>query len=176
MDSELELDRFHVNHKLLHPALKFTVEKEQNNPLNFLDASVEKGGLAFSPAFTSQYIRWNYFSPKAREINLIKTLVQRALTICSKAKLDSNLDTIRQMPIDNGYPDVLTSCIKEKLANISSGKQFGPESVRLPKVALDWKCFIKICVGRTQENELSYLKYVHNVITIYTKLASYCYE
>ena len=33
-----------------------------------------------------------------------------------------------QILIDNGYPeDVLVSCIKEKLANISSEKRFGPE-------------------------------------------------
>ena len=132
--SELECDRFHVNLSQLHPALKFTVEKEQNNSLNFLDVSVEKGGTGFltsiyrKPTFTGQYIRWNSFSPKARKINLIKTLVHRALMICSKTKLDSELDTIKQLLIDNGYPeDVLVSCIKEKLANISSEKRFGPE-------------------------------------------------
>ena len=85
--SELECDRFHVNLNQLHPALKFTVEKEQNNSLNFLDVSVEKGGTGFltsiyrKPTFTGQYIRWNSFSPKARKINLIKTLVHRALMI-----------------------------------------------------------------------------------------------
>ena len=48
--------------------------------------------------------------------------------ICSKTKLDSELGTIKQLLIDNGHPeDVLVSCIKEKLANISSEKQFGPE-------------------------------------------------
>ena len=124
--SELECERFHANLNQLHPALKFTVEKEQNNSLNFLDVSVEKGGTGFltsiyrKPTFTGQYIRWNAFSPKARKINLIKTLVHRALMICSKTKLDSELD--------NGYPeDVLVSCIKEKLANISLEKRFGPE-------------------------------------------------
>ena len=48
--------------------------------------------------------------------------------ICSKTKLDSELDTTKQLLIDNGYPeDVLVSCIKEKLANNSSGKRFGRE-------------------------------------------------
>ena len=59
--SELECDRFHVNLKQLHPALNFTVEKVQNNSLNFLDISVEKGGTGFltsiyrKPTFTGQY-------------------------------------------------------------------------------------------------------------------------
>ena len=132
--SELECDRFHENLNQLHPALKFTVDKEQNNSLNFLDVSVEKGDTGFltsiyrKPTFTGQYIRWNSFSPKPRKINLIKTLVHRALMICSKTKLDSELDTIKQLLIENGYPeDVLVSCIKEKLATISSEKRFGPE-------------------------------------------------
>ena len=48
--------------------------------------------------------------------------------ICSKTKLDSELDTLKQLLNDNGYPeDVLVSCIKEKLANISSEKQFSLE-------------------------------------------------
>ena len=51
--------------------------------------------------------------------------------ICAKTKLDSELGTIKQLLIDNGYPeDVLVSCIKEKLANISSEKQFDPEKCR----------------------------------------------
>ena len=42
--------------------------------------------------------------------------------------LDSELDAINQFLIDNGYPeDVLVSCIKEKLPNISSEIRFGPE-------------------------------------------------
>ena len=56
--------------------------------------------------------------------------------ICSKTKLDSELDTIEHLPIDNGYPeDVLVSCIEETLANISSEKQFGPEKY---PVYLEW--------------------------------------
>ena len=40
--SELDFDHFQEKLNLLHPALKFTVEKEQNNSLNFLDVLVEK--------------------------------------------------------------------------------------------------------------------------------------
>ena len=78
---------------LLHPALKFTIEKEQNNSLHFLDVLIEKEGTGFltsiyrKPRFTGQYIRWNSFSRRTRKISLIKTLVHRALMICSKTKL-----------------------------------------------------------------------------------------
>ena len=132
--SELDCDHFKGKLNLLHPALKFTVEKEQNNSLNFLDVLVEKDGTGFltsvcrKPTFTGQYIRWNSFGPKTRKISLIKTLVHRALMICSKTKLGSELDKIKQLLIENGYPaDVLLSCINQKVANFAAEKTFGPE-------------------------------------------------
>ena len=48
--------------------------------------------------------------------------------ICSKTKLGPELDKIKQLLIENGFPaDVLLSCINQKLANFAAGKTFGPE-------------------------------------------------
>ena len=125
--SELDCDHFQDKFNLLHPALKFTVHKEENNSLHFLNVLVEKEGTGFltsiyrKPTFTGQYICWNSFSPKTRKISLIKTLVPRALMICSKAKLGSKLDKIKQLLNETGYPaDVLLSCINQKLANFAA--------------------------------------------------------
>ena len=132
--SELDCDYLKGKLNLLHPARKFTIEKEQNNPLNFLDVLVGKDGTGFltsvyrKPTFTGQYIRWNSFCPKTGKISLIKTLVHRALMVCSKTKLGSELDKIKQLLIENGYPaDVLLSYINQKLANFAAEKTFGPE-------------------------------------------------
>ena len=132
--SELDCDCFHEKCNMLYPALKFTVEKEQNNTLNFIDVLVEKERTGFltsvyrKPTFTEQYIHWNSFSPKARKIGLITTLVHRALMICSKTKLGSELGRVKQLLIENGYPDdVLVSCIKQELANFAAEKTCGSE-------------------------------------------------
>ena len=132
--SELDCDHIKRKLNLLHPALKFTVEKEQNNSLNFLDVLVEKDDTRFltstfrKPTFTGQYIRWNSFRPKTRKISLIKTLIHRAPIICSKTKLGSELDKIIQLLIEIGYPaEVLLSCINQKLADFAAEKTFGPE-------------------------------------------------
>ena len=128
------IDCFHEKLNLLHPALKFTVEKEQNNSLNFLDVLVEKEGTGFptcvyrKQTFTGQYIRWNSFSPKGRKISLTKTLVDGALMTCSKTKLGSEFDRVKQLLIENGYlDDVLISCIKQNLANFAAETPCGPE-------------------------------------------------
>ena len=48
--------------------------------------------------------------------------------ICSKAKLGSELEKIKQLLIENGYPtDALLFCINQKLANSAAEKTFGPE-------------------------------------------------
>ena len=120
--SELDYDHFQEKLKLLHSALKFTVEEQ--NSLNFLDVLVEKEGTGFltityrKPTFTGQYSR--SFSSKTRKISLIKTLVHWALMTCSKTELGSELDKIKQLLIENGYPaDALLSCTNEKLAKFA---------------------------------------------------------
>ena len=76
--------------------------------------------------FIEQYIRWNSFCPKARNISLIKTVVHTTLTVCSETRLGLELDRIKQLLIENGHPeDVLLSCIKQNLANFAAGNPFG---------------------------------------------------
>ena len=101
--SVLECDHFQEKLNLLHPALKFTVEKEQNSSFDFLDVLVEKEGTGFltivyrKPTFTGQYAHRNPFSPKTRKISLIKTLVHRAFMIFSKTKFGSELNKVKQL-------------------------------------------------------------------------------
>ena len=60
--------------------------------------------------------------------------------ICSKTKLGSELDKIKELHIENGYPvDVPLSCIYQKLANFTAEKAFGPEKCPVYlKLPLDW--------------------------------------
>ena len=57
----------------MHLALKFTVEKEENDQLPFLDVLVEKGNEGFltsvfrKPFFTGQYFCWDSFGPTKRK-------------------------------------------------------------------------------------------------------------
>ena len=122
---EGEVDDFLVMLNRLHPALKFTFEKEQDGKLPFLDILVERTELGFEtsvyrkPTFSGQYIRWESFSPRKQKTNLIATLVHRALMICTKNKLKQEIGFIKKILLDNGYPEDIV------LKHIS--KPFGPE-------------------------------------------------
>jgi len=134
--SELGCDHFQEKLNLL-----FTLE-EKNHSLNFLDVLVEKEGTRFLTSiywittFIGQYICSNYFSQKTRKISFIKTSVHRAIMICPRTKLGSEINNIKQLFIENGYPaDVLFSCINQKLANFATETTFGTEkSPSIPKL------------------------------------------
>ena len=61
--------------------------------------------------------------------------------VCSKTKLGSEFDKIKQLLIENGYSaDVLLSCINQKQANFAADKTFGlekcPVYLKLPGLVM----------------------------------------
>ena len=140
--NEDECDLFVDSLNSLHPSLCFTFEKESNLALPFLDVLVEKPPSKFitfiywKPTFTSQYLRWNSFSPRKCKTNLILTLTHRALAICSPERLPSKLDKIKFILLTNGYPEhVIKSFMVMKMKQFHALPKFGPE-----------KCPIHLCL------------------------------
>ena len=126
-ENEAECNDFFNILNSLNPALKFTSEKEESESLTFLDVKIQKSDNKFiKPSFTLQYIRWDSFGPSKRRKNLISTLVHRALRICSKSKLQQELENIRVILRDNGYLEsIIDRGISNKLAGFQSPPKFG---------------------------------------------------
>ena len=100
----------------MHPSLKFTVERDSNHRLPFLDVLVHKTPTAFltcvyrKPTFSGLCTRWDSFCPQQRKINLIKTLVYRGLMISSKCFLGDEI----KFKSKNGYPlSILDSVVND---------------------------------------------------------------
>ena len=120
------------------------MEKEANQTLPVLDVKIEhKNGQFFTsiyrkPTFTGQYIRWDSFGPSKRINKLIGTLVHRALVICSKSKLQQEVDSIRSILRQNGYPEVIiNSTISKKIARFYEPVKEGPQKC-LVYLKLPW--------------------------------------
>ena len=119
----------------LNPALEFTVEHEENQTLPFLDVNVHKernGAFSTSiyrkPTFAGQYQHWNSFCPIQRKLNLIDLLIHRAINICSKLHIESELSNIRRILSENGYPiHIINQRIKRKLQLSAKNPIYGPK-------------------------------------------------
>ena len=100
-------------HKLndLHSSLLFSMEEENNNKLPFLHVLVERCKFSFitsvyrKPTLTGLYLSWDSFAPRSRKLNLIKCLSFRALNICCDSKIEEELKVIKDIFINNGYPE-----------------------------------------------------------------------
>lgn len=132
----------------LHPSLSFTSETEQDGKLAFLDVLVHKDSNNFTtsiyrkPTFTGLYTRWNSFCPLERKTNLVKCLTHRAAKICSPVHLPTELHKIKNIFLNNGYPEhVITACISNKLASLAAPRRFGPTKCPI-YVRLPWKGLI----------------------------------
>ena len=117
----------------LHQSLKFTTENESDNCLAFLDVLVSRENGRFTttvyrkPTFRGLYVRWDSFCCKRRKLNLISTLVSRAVNICSPSKLNSELDNITNILSSNGYPpNTIRYIMHRTLDRLKSPKQPGP--------------------------------------------------
>jgi len=160
--TESDSIQFHFQLNSLHSSLAFTTEKEKNGQLPFLDVLIEKTNIKFltsiyrKPTFTGQYIRWNSFSSKKQKTNLIGTLVHRALEICSKEKLEPELDNIRNILRKNGYPvGIINEGIQKKISSFKAPKSEGPHKcpvyLKIPwigNVTLKFEKQIKSAVNR----------------------------
>ena len=126
-DNEDDCNNFFIHLNFLHPFLRFTQEKESNFSLAIFDVLVERQDSKFvtsvyrNPTVTGQYQRWNSFSPTKGKTNLISSLVHRIFMICSKKKLEPELNKIRLILINNGYPEhVIVLTVKGKLKQLNA--------------------------------------------------------
>ena len=118
----------------LHQALKFTTEKEADQTLSFFELKVDKSEKQFQtpvytkPTFTDHYMRWHSFAPSKRKTNLIEMLVHLPLVIFSHGKVKQELDYIRSILKNNGYPKaVINSSISKKISRFQLLPKEGPK-------------------------------------------------
>ena len=107
--SEERSQQFHTALNKIHPALRFTVERESNCQLPFMDVLVQRTNelvrsVYRKPTFTGLYTRWDSFAPTSQKIALIKSLASRARKICSPCMLPQEVVKLKTIFQENGYP------------------------------------------------------------------------
>jgi hypothetical protein len=95
-----------------HPTIKFTMEKEINNEINFLDVKIKReinGSISTStyrkPTFTGVMLNWNSLTSIKYKKGLIGCLLDRSFKICSNNQQKIiEMEELRELLIKNNYP------------------------------------------------------------------------
>ena len=98
----------HLNNT--HPKIKFTMEVENEGKLPFLDVLVSRkanGRLGHSvyrkPTHTNRYLHAGSHHHPATKRGVLKTLAIRAIRVCDKESLDSEMELLKTTFRANGY-------------------------------------------------------------------------
>ena len=109
-----------------HANLSFTIEREKQNRMSFLDIAIIREDRTFTtsvyrkPTFSGVYTHFDSFLPSTYKFGNVYTLAYRCLQICSSwTKLHNELVCLKETFFKNGYPeDFINKCFKKFLDNI----------------------------------------------------------
>ena len=92
--------------------MSFTIEREKQNRMSFLDITVIREYKTFTtyiyrkPAFTGVYTHFDSFLPPTYKFGTVYTLAYRCFRTSSRwTKLHTKLVCLKQFFLKNGYPE-----------------------------------------------------------------------
>ena len=123
-------DKFREYLSSKHPNIKFSIEKEEDGCLPFLDINIFRENDKFATkvyrkkTFSGVYTSFKSFIPETYEISLIKSRLFQCFSLCSDfIKFHHEIDKLKSILYKNSYPrDLVDKCIKEFLDKILAPK------------------------------------------------------
>ena len=121
-----------------HPTIKFTIEKETNNEINFLDVKIKReldGTITTStyrkPTFTGVMLNWNSLTSIKYKKGLIGCLLDRSYKICSNNQQRIiEMEELRDLLLKNNYPQQI---IQNEFDKFEKYKMINVDKVQNPK-------------------------------------------
>ena len=123
-----------------HKNISFTYEQEINGKISFLHILILRNGNSFETTVHCKsthndiYLHWESFTPNTWKRGTLRTLVLRALAICSmKELLDQEINHLQHVFVTfNGYPKWVVLQVLNKvetdLSTTSSTKDQQPDT------------------------------------------------
>ena len=162
-------DKFKEYLSSKHPNINFSIEKEKDGCLPFLDVIILRENEKFvtnvyrKKTFSAVYTNFKSFIPETYKIGLIKSLLFRCFSLCSDfIKFHHEIDKLKSILYKNSYPrDLIDKCIKEFLDKILTPK---PVVSTVPKKQLiitlpylgKLSLQIRTRINRIMKNKLPY--------------------
>ena len=123
-------DKFKEYFSSKHPNINFSIGKEKDGCLPFLDVNIFRENKKFATniyrkkAFSGVYTNFKSFIPETYKIVLIKSLLFRCFSLCSDfIKFHHEIDKLKSILYKNSYPpDLIDKCINKFLDKILGPK------------------------------------------------------
>ena len=121
---ESHIDMFQQYLNQQHTNIKFTVEKEENGHLPFLDINITKTDTEFltgmyrKPTFSGVYSNYRSLIPPEYKFGLVTTLLYRSFELVSDyVTLDKEIKNLKEILKKNHYPDGFIDKVIYKFLN-----------------------------------------------------------
>lgn len=108
--TDRQLQSFFKYINSLHPNIKFTLETEQNNSINFLDLTITKVNnkhefsIFHKPSHTDITIHNSSSHPYTHKVSAYNSFIHRLINIpLSEENYNKELNIIKQIAVNNGY-------------------------------------------------------------------------
>ena len=109
-----------------HPNIRFTIDEENNNVINFLDVSISRTDSGFTTnvyrtnCFTGFYLNFQSFISDIYKYNSCKTLIYTAYIVCSNwSNFTVELKILEKYFKSKCYPSyIFENCVKSFLNSI----------------------------------------------------------
>ena len=112
-----------------HPNINFSIEKDKDGCLPFLDVNIFVRTRNLRLTFTEKNLQWVYtnfksFIPETYKIGLLKSLLFQCFSFCSDfIKFHHEIGKLKSILYKNSCPrDLVDKCIKELLDKILASK------------------------------------------------------
>ncbi|XP_050519268.1 uncharacterized protein LOC126893296 [Diabrotica virgifera virgifera] len=109
----------------IHPNIKFTMELESSNAINFLDLSITRlnnqfnFGIYRKPTQTDHVIHSSSNHPLSHKYSAFRSFIHRLHTLpLSTAEFNKELNIIKQIAVNNDYnPNIIDKLIRKRESN-----------------------------------------------------------
>ena len=107
--------------------LQFTVKRQSNNKISFLDILIIQNEQKIStdwyrkPTFSGRFLNFNSHHPISNKIGIICSSVDKCINLADIHFHDKNLNLIRDLLLENDYPkDFINKYINKRLLHIKN--------------------------------------------------------
>lgn len=143
-----------------HPRLQFTSELEKDRSISFLDVLLIRDNNKIisnwyrKPTFSGRFLNFNSSHPTSHKRGMVFNLVDRAVSLSDKRFHNQNLNFIKSLLRDNGYPDSFFNRLISSRLHYLKEKSLSKDPNLITITLTDPEGFTSVLINRRSASRL----------------------